>query len=193
MCQVYLSSSSFWSLLVRMDEDLAAEVRCTGCRACGGVLHSARYPRKPRGMGRRVLGEGYDRRLSFCCAREGCRRRTTPPSVRFLGRRVFLGAMVVMVTALSAGLTGQRVAALCEQFGVSARTLRRWRRWWLEDFVASSLWSGLRARLATPVTIERLPDSLLERCTGDDPAQRLTQVLKWVAPLSTARYSREVF
>jgi hypothetical protein len=108
-----------------------------------------------------------------------------------LGRRVFLGAVVVLVTALSAGLKGQRVGALCEQFGVSARTLRRWRRWWLEDFVASSLWSVLRARLASPIAMRRLPAALLERARGDH-GTRLTQVLQWVAPLSTTGYSREV-
>ena len=191
MCHAFLSSSNFWSLLLRIDEDLAGEVRSAGCGRCGGVLHSARYRRKPRGIGRRVLGEGYEQRLSFCCDRDGCRRRTTPASVRFLGRRVFLGAVVVLVTALSAGLTGRRVAALCAQFGVNVRTLRRWRRWWLDDFVASSLWSTLRARLATPIAIARLPAALLERCVKGDEAAQLTQVLKWIAPLSTSGYSRE--
>src|SRR6516225_2755727 len=151
MCHVFLSSAKFWSLLLRLDEDLAAEVRAAGCAACGGVLHSARYPRKPRGIGRRVLGDEYARRLSFCCDREGCRQRCTPPSVRFLGRRVFLGAVVVLITALSAGLTGRRVAALQEAFGVSVRTLRRWRAWWGKEFVASTLWPRLRARLASPI------------------------------------------
>jgi len=31
--------------------------------------------------------------LSFCCDRDGCRKRVTPPSVRFLGRKVYLGAV----------------------------------------------------------------------------------------------------
>ena len=33
-----------------------------------------------------TLGPAYDRRLSFCCA--DCRKRLTPVSVRFLGRKV---------------------------------------------------------------------------------------------------------
>jgi hypothetical protein len=172
-------------LLSRIDEDLAAQVRAAGCADCGGALHSARYPRKPRGVGRAVLGEGYEWRLSFCCDRDGCRRRATPASVRFLGRRVFLGAVVVLVTALAQGLSGRRVAVLCAQFQVSVRTLRRWREWWLREFVASLTWSGIRARLATPIAVSDLPAALLERCSGADPAARLTQCLRLVAPLST--------
>src|SRR5207244_8371249 len=147
MCHAFLSTAKFWSLLLRIDEDLAAEVRAAGCAVCGGVLHSARYPRKPRGIDRCLLGEEYGQRWSFCCDRDGCRRRATPPSVRFLGRRVFLGAVVVLVTALSAGLTEWRVAALRGTFGVSVRTLRRWRAWWQQEFVVSALWAQLRARL----------------------------------------------
>lgn len=192
MCHAFLRTASFWSLLLRVDEDLAAEVRAVGCAVCGGVLHSARYPRKPRGVSRSVLGKQYERRLSFCCERDGCRRRTTPASVRFLGRRVFLGAVVVLVTALAHGLTGRRVAALCGQFKVSVRTLRRWRQWWLREFVASSTWSAVRARLATPVETARLPGSLLECYVGVDDATRLTQVLRLIASRSARRSVMDV-
>src|SRR5690554_1758113 len=130
MCHAFMGAASFWSWLLQIDEDLAARTRAEGCRFCGGALHSARYLRKPRGVARRLLDDATATRLSFCCARDGCRRRHTPPSVRFLGRRVFLGAVVVLVTTLSSGLTGKRVAVLCEQFNVSVRTLRRWQEWW---------------------------------------------------------------
>ena len=192
MCHAFLSTANFWSLLLRLDEDLAAEVRATGCAACGGVLHSARYARKPRGVDSSLLSDEYAWRLSFCCDRDGCRRRTTPPSVRFLGRRVFLGAVVVLVTALSAGLTEWRVAALRETFGVSVRTLRRWRAWWQQEFVVSALWAQLRARLATPITLERLPGALLERCAGADRATQLMHLLRLIAPLSTRSFAMEV-
>lgn len=124
--------------------------------------------------------------------RDGCRRRSTPPSVRFLGRRVFLGAVVVLVGALSTGLTERRVARLREHFGVSTRTLRRWRAWWQQEFVASALWAQLRARLATPIAAERLPGELLERCVGADRAAQLRQLLRLIAPLSTGSYAMEV-
>jgi hypothetical protein len=184
MCHGILGTSNFWSLLFRIDDDLAARTRAAGCLYCGGVLHSADYPRKPRGVVGSLLGEGCARRLSLCCAQEGCRRRHTPPSVRFLGRRVFLGAVVVLVTALAQGLTGRRVAALREQFGVSERTLRRWRRWWREQFAATSLWKALRGRFMPPMPEACLPRGLLERCSGENESSRLVALLRLLSPLS---------
>ena len=98
MCHAFLADTNFYQLLTRIDESIAEEVRAGGCD-CGGALHSARYPRKPRGV-RGVLDESYQSRLSFCCAADGCRRRSTPPSVRFLGRKVYLGVIVVLISAL---------------------------------------------------------------------------------------------
>lgn len=186
MCHAVLSSSSLWLLLLRIDEDLAAQTRAAGCRFCGGELHRADYPRKPRGVSRRLLGEAYERRLSLCCARDGCRRRHTPPSVRFLGRRVFLGAVIVLATAMAHGLTARRVAALGEQFGVSVRTLRRWQQWWREAFAASSLWKSLRGRFMPPIAAASLPFGWLERCPGEDESSRLIALLRLLTPLSCA-------
>lgn len=98
-------------------------------------MHRASFPRKPRGPA--ALPAGYDRRHSFCCAVDGCRKRVTPLSVRFLGRRVFTGAVVVLVSALRHGLTPPRVRRLREALGVSRRTLERWCVWWCETFAAS--------------------------------------------------------
>src|SRR5690606_28316267 len=140
MCHAFIGAASFWLLLFQIDEDLAAQVRAEGCRSCGGPLHSAHFRRKPRGVARRLLDDSIGTRLSFCCARDGCRRRHTPASVRFLDRRVFLGAVVVLVTALSSGLSGKRVAVLCEQFDVSVRTLRRWQGVWRGRGVTTAMW-----------------------------------------------------
>ena len=82
----------------RFDEDLAQETVSHGC-SCGGRLHRASYPRKRRD-GPDDLGEGYGRRESFCCAEEGRRLRATPPSLRFLGRKVYFGAVVLLATAM---------------------------------------------------------------------------------------------
>ncbi len=81
-----------------------------GC-SCGGRLHSANYPRAPRG-GPDHLPEEYRSRFSFCCDRDGCRKRMTPPSVRFLGRKVYLGAVVILVSAMRQGPTPRRVREL---------------------------------------------------------------------------------
>src|SRR5260370_36916099 len=89
--QTILNDASFYRVLLKCDEELAEQARQRGC-GCGGKLHSARYPRKPRGAPEE-LQEDYSRRRSFCCAEEGCRNRTTPESFRFLSRRVDVAAV----------------------------------------------------------------------------------------------------
>lgn len=107
MCHAFVADSRSYQFLFPIDQEIAVEVQAGGCCFCGGMLHSACYPRKPRGI-RSALDESYNYRLSFCCATDGCRRRTTPPSVRFLGRKVYLGVIVVLSSALEYGLSAKR-------------------------------------------------------------------------------------
>lgn len=184
MCHKVLGDARFHALQLKFDEDLAAETRAKRCPICGGRLDSARYPRKPRGAPA-ALPTGYEIRFSFCCASEDCRRRRTPPSMRFLGRRVYLGAVVVLVTAMQHGPTPTRVARLQKLFGISLRTLARWREWWRTAFVKSAFWVETRALLAQPVTEESLPHSLLECFSGDEES-RLISLLRLLLPISTS-------
>ncbi len=178
MYQEMLSDASFFELLRRIDEDRAGRARQEGC-PCGGVLHSARYRRKPRG-GPPGLPAEWGLRESFCCAQDGCRRRSTPPSVRFLGRKVFFGLVVLLVPILRDGLTPKRFGRLQEQLGVSRRTVLRWRRFWQELFPASRQWPRVLAELL-PVDRHRLPGSLLaaftEAAAGRD---RAVAALRWL-------------
>ena len=72
-----------------------------GCD-CGGKLHRADYERKARGVPQ------WDKCYSFCCDQEDCRRRRTPESVRFLGRKVYAGLIVVLISAMLHGLKPER-------------------------------------------------------------------------------------
>lgn len=182
MYQRVLQDASFFELLARFDEDLAKEVRDAGC-ACGGVLHSARYPRKPRG-GPAALGQERVMRVSFCCAEEGCRRRATPSSLRFLGRKVFFGVIVLLIPILREGPTPERLRRIEARFGVSRRTLYRWRRWWRETVPRSRWWAQHRGLFAVVVDGEELPGSLLTAFGGIEPiADRVVAVLKLLASL----------
>jgi hypothetical protein len=178
--QKLLGDTSLHAFMVRCDDDLAAEARRGGCPHCGGVLHAADYPRKPRGA---AVEEKYPRRRSLCCAR--CRRRLTPPSLRFLGRRVYAGAVVVLATAMRHGPTPWRRARLRELVGVTASTLARWRTWWRETLPGSGFWRAMRGRFAEPVEAARLPASLLERFAGD-LREQLVALLRWLGPVTTA-------
>jgi hypothetical protein len=102
-CQNHLAHQEIFQLLEKVDSDLTQETRLKGCLLCGGKLHRSDYDRKPRG------GPQWDLRFSLCCAKEGCRRRHTPPSVRFMGRRVYAGLVVVLVSAMIHGLKPARV------------------------------------------------------------------------------------
>src|ERR1700721_45893 len=103
--QAVLADAKFHEQLLVFDRDLAASVRAARCWLWGGALHSASYDRKPRGCPG-GLGQEYAERFSFCCAVDGCRKRTTPPSLRFLGRKVYLATVVTLVSALLLGTPG---------------------------------------------------------------------------------------
>ena len=177
--------ATFYHVLERIDTELAETTRRAGCRVCEGVLHKADYPRKPRG-GPADLPASYGKRASYCCAVDGCRKRATPPSVRFLGRRVYLGGVVVLASALQHGVSAFRAKRLKQLFGASRQTLERWRTWWLETFPASRFWQALRGRFMPAADETTLPLSLVERFehrNAEDHA--VIGVLALLQPIST--------
>lgn len=182
MCHRLLGDARFHLLQLKFDEDLAARARVARCAECGGRLDSANYPRKPRGGTK--LPDGYETKFSFCCSTEGCRARNTPPSVRFLGRRVYLGAVIVLASAMQQGATPVRARRLRELLGVSLRTLARWRTWWRTAFAESAFWKAAKAFFSPPAGEVDFPLSLLERF-GPDEEERLAALLRFVKPLST--------
>lgn len=159
---------------------MAEAVQAAGC-ACGGRLDRADYPRKPRfGSVAAEPDPQWSKRLSLCCSREGCRRRVTPPSVRFLGRRVY--AEVVVLVACVRALAAAEVKGERADAGVPRRTVKRWLSWWRTAFVASALWQQLRSRLMPPLDESRLPASLIERAP---PPASLLHVTRWLSPLTS--------
>ena len=183
-----LGDASFYALLWRFDEDLGAAAREVGCENCGGRLDRADFPRKPRG-GPLGLDATCGERIGLCC--DACRRRTLPPSVRFLGRRVFLGAVVVLVSAMRHGATPARVAALRAEFGVSERTLQRWRVWWSETFTRTAFWRAARGRFSGDFDVARMPLSLVERFGVDTDRDAMQRLLQFLSPITTSRGAAE--
>ena len=181
-----LHSKTFYETLTQFDADLAAEVHARGC-PCGGRLHRADYPRKPRG-GPADLSPAFDHRHSFCCDRDGCRRRATPASLRFLGRRVYLGVVVVVMSILAHGCTPARLTRLRDELGgsLSVRTIQRWRTWWQQAFPRSPFWRHARGRFARPVAHGRLPAALLARFPGPALGGRMRLLLAFLTPLTLA-------
>jgi hypothetical protein len=175
--------ASFWSFLFAIDQDLAETARRNAC-PCGGRLHCANYLRKPRGTPVQ-LSEPQRVRLSFCCDRDGCRKRVTPPSVRFLGRKVYLGAVIIVISAMRQGPTPRRVRELSTRFGADRRTIARWQVFWREHFPQTSFWKVAHARLTPVIKIVTLPYSLVDaflrrRASCEDWAR----LLRFLAPIT---------
>ena len=176
-------TARFWSFLLAVEQDLADETRKKAC-PCGGRLHSANYPRKPRGTPVQ-LPEHECLRLSFCCDRDGCRKRTTPPSVRFLGPKVYLGAIVILISAMRQGPSPRRVRELSARCGADERTIARWQVFWRERFPQTPFWRIARGRLVPVVEIVSLPYSLVDAFHSRHRICRAWRLLlRFLAPIT---------
>ena len=175
----------FFARLLAIDVEVASRTRAAGCSACGGAICVGHFERKPRGG--LVAADGEDDvftlRFSYCCARRGCRKRATPPSVRFLGRKVYLEGAILLACVI-APLVEQSEAAVRRATGIALRTLRRWQTWWRTVFAASALFAEARARVPG-IDAASLPTALVESFEGGSPADRLLRVMRFVAPLTT--------
>lgn len=182
MCHALLQNPNFFQLLLQIDIELAAETRALRCHHCGGALHRANYPRKPRACLNEIRDD-FESRFSFCCHQ--CRKRATSMSVRFLGRRVYLGLAVVLMSA-GRSQSISAVGQLSDTLNVPVRTIQRWRSWWAEQFPLTPLWQAACARFMPPVDLSQLPTSLIARFTGA-AAESLMRLLVFLSPLTVGR------
>lgn len=209
MLHVQRLAVEYFSRLEEIDKAIAATVAAAGCPHCDGPLHRGDYRRKPRGGLVAAAGEAFTRRHSLCCGRRGCRKRSLPPSLRFLGRRIYLETVVLL-----AGVWEQVLATLrdaVDRSGVPARTLRRWGSWWRGRFPTLPIWTELQACFVPPPPDPAtLPQSLITRIeevigAGGDvaPKSRIEDVMllvaRCLAPMTTrsvvdgSRFVRAVF
>jgi hypothetical protein len=153
-----------------LDLELLESRRRQGCPHCGGRLDRADFARKVRGVPASAE-TWFETRFALCCSREGCRRRRLPPSVRFLGRKVY--SAMSIVAACTAELSHRRWQ--------EARRIGRWLAWWREAFGASTRFKELRGRFAVSIEVDELPGSLLAAVQGATAANRLVRFLSLVA------------
>lgn len=178
-----VANATIFEILHRIDADLADQVQRLGCPRCAGPLHHAFYLRKPRG-GPDGLPERYAVRMSLCCGREGCRHRTLPPSCLFLGRKVYWGAVILVIVTLRqqrlGGLSARKLRAL---LGVSWETVKRWMSWFARHLPRSDLWRRRRGMVPPTVRDDQLPEALLELFTErrGDHQQGLVACLEFLA------------
>lgn len=133
-------SARWWRLLTFIDIAIAYQVKAKRCPLCGARLDSGHYCRK--GYGRQDEEDDPScMRLSWCCSRDGCRHRVAPPSVRFWGRTVYIGPVVLALASEPwKSANGEKLRQLIGCVGV---TWKRWLAKW------SALWdSGIGRVLA---------------------------------------------
>jgi hypothetical protein len=182
-------SGELFAQLMEFDRKIAGAVASRGCSHCGGALHQGNYQRKPRGGRIGTAGEAFTLRHSLCCGREGCRKRALPPSLRFLGRRVYLEAVILIATLQAMMVHSLQTAR--QMSGVPIRTLRRWHGWWTETFPRLNAWTERRALFVPPPPeASQLPKSLLDRLCAQLPAPPSAAALmevagRFLAPVTT--------
>ena len=176
-----LRDRRLYEFLEKVDKDFASQVKSRGCEHCGAVLHRADYERKPRGA---QVGPSWDKRCSFCCSRDGCRKRHTPGSVRFLGRKVYAGVIVVLVSAMMHGPNEHRLKRLQQELAIDRRTLKRWRQWWTQIFVQCALWTAQRGRFREPMARAQMPLCLV-KAFGAQQMNGLIRLMSFLSPITT--------
>lgn len=145
MSQNFLFKASFHEYLIKIDRELANIYAEKGCKYCCGKLHQADYPRSPVGMPLEFR-DLYSQRISFCCV--NCRKRATPPSVRFFGRRWYPAPIHTFISIMIRGINKRRIALIKKYFGITVyeSTWRRWRKWWCDKFVVTKFWQAAKGQ-----------------------------------------------
>lgn len=165
-----LQTTNLFSLLHRIDIDLAEQQQKAGCPFCGGPLHHSNYQRKPRG-GPDTLPEDICLRFSLCCGNEQCRRRTLPTSILFMDRRVYFRSVILIITTLRQNKPQRYSKAnLMRMVGVSRKTINRWLKYFRDIFPRSNLWKTIRGLVSSTVKNDNLPGSLTDHFLQNVPS-----------------------
>ena len=164
MLSKLLQTTNLFHLLFLIDVELANIKRSMRCPCCDGPLHQSNYSRKPRG-GPVGLPEEYCLRRSFCCGRDGCRRRSTPESCLFAGRRVYWRCVVLVATVLvQRRAEGQGIGQLSRLLGIPRKTILRWLDYFTQTFMDTPEWLRIRGFLPATVSNDCLPSIFIEYC-----------------------------
>lgn len=184
-----LNSEKTYQLAEYVDKEIVEKAQSEGCpqEGCGGPLYRADYPRKPRGPYEVRAWESWQTRFSVCCGKEGCRKRHTPPSVRFFGRRWYVGVAVLLVSVVSSGGRSRRVemVELVSTLEVDARTVKRWKAWWRNTFVQTKFWRAARG-LLKPESTGASALQMLWAQYGGEREESVVALLRFLSPVTVS-------
>jgi hypothetical protein len=178
---------NFHGILFKIDQELAKEVEDSDCPYCDHQLHHADYPRSPNGIPADKRHH-YEYRFSFCCSK--CRKRVTPQTVRFFGRRWYPAAAFLLVCVLRLGVTDKRIEQVKRHLGihVNKRTWERWGIWWQDVFESTLFWKQAKGNLAVQPASSFLISRFLLRTFSGNLSTQLVYLLRFLSPLSKRIY-----
>jgi len=178
-----IEHENLYNKLLQIDIELALDTQEKGCPYCGGVLHRANYPRVPKGLSG-LFDISHVVRFSFCCSGDECRRRTTPPSVRFLGRKQYLGVMVLLLCTRrqlsQQSITGDLRACLKPH----EKTVWRWLTWWRSIVPGTKFWTGVKGLFMPTLNVSELCDELVQVFSATHSSTGIQKLLRFISPLS---------
>jgi hypothetical protein len=170
-----VNKNTFFELLFQLDKKEFEKKHKEVCPCCGqGKLYTANYSRKPRGFAG-DLDDNINIRFSLCCSEDGCRRRYNPASLRFYDRKVYFTAYFVLITCMRYGPNRYRLKKLYETYGVSTRTILRWRKYWKKKFPETELCRQLSGYFKYPC--ENFPEELFSRLINNNGEKQDTIIL----------------
>lgn len=174
-----MSPTQYFGRLLELDLQIAEIIAGLGCPRCNGILDASHYRRKPRGV--ENISDSESIRLSYCCRRDGCRKRVTPPSLRFLGRKVYWSGVVILSETTQWSAFGLEV---CRQ------TLARWRGFWTGVLSESAFAKSVKVGLSPGVdfSVEGILSGLRGARQGFEDS--FQSALRFFSPLSTKALCR---
>lgn len=163
---------------------MASDALKQGCPhpGCKGKLHRADYPRSPMGLPA-DFRDLYNHRHSLCC--DTCRKRTTPASVRFFGRRWYPAPLFILLSLLTCGISQRRLTQVKRHLGfvASESTWRRWRQWWRTHFVQTRFWQQEKGRVPPTPELSRGPfPSVLLNLLKGRATEKIPLLLDFLSP-----------
>lgn len=169
MCTNLFIDSRLFEFIQEIEKDSESRAFNQACGHCNGKLDRASFRRKVRGV---PIGfeDAFTLRPSFCCRVDGCRKRLTPVQLRFLGRKVYVSAIVLIAAAMTQGLNPKRLCDIQQELGIPPRTVRRWLVFWREIFPFKKAWIYQRGNVMPPIDESDLPLTLLLRLSSIQPS-----------------------
>ena len=184
-------------MLLSFDREIIEKAHGKPCPYCQGkdkgTLHRADYVRRVDGIDiSGIADHDKNRRFSLCCSKDGCRKRHTVASARFIGRTTYSSTVVLLAMILHQGYSRRRYRQLHRLFGLNRKTIDRWVAKWRSEFIKTPFYRRMSGSFIPPPEILNIPRSILVRFEGK-LLNKLLELAKYLSPISSPREKSMIF